>query len=400
MDVVVRKYGGSSLATPQHILRAAKQISEIHHAGHSVVTVVSAMGKTTDELVDLAYSVSPQPNRRELDMLLTTGERISMSLLSMALHDLDCPAISFTGSQAGVLTNGDHSDAQIDSIKPFRVTESLRNRRPVVIAGYQGVDPKTKEITTLGRGGSDTTAVAMAGHFQSKRCEILKDVEGLFTADPKCVPEAKSISSIDYDTLIEMCYWGSNILHQRSVEHAKKLNVPVYIGSSTNPESGTLVTDQVGDDEKPIILSINSHKQVLRFSVQGSSKEETEANWQQQISSLSLPNPRQMDSVWDEENSRLINYCCGDIELLQTVKAYCSELPGFQFAEPELSSITVTCSHGLTEQDSMLASSLLKDAGIEIFHRILTKKSATFVIAKENRMSGSIALHKMVESRC
>ncbi|UEM14950.1 aspartate kinase [Bradyrhizobium barranii subsp. barranii] len=184
---IVQKYGGVCLETPEKIRAVARSLADLHSRGHRVVAIVSAMGKTTDELIKAAYQVSPHPNRRELDILLTTGERISMSLMSMALSDLGAPAISFTGSQAGVMTDESHSSARILDVRPARVLEELGRGRIVVLAGFQGVNPRTKEITTLGRGGSDTTAVAMAAALKAERCEIIKEVDGICSADPRVV---------------------------------------------------------------------------------------------------------------------------------------------------------------------------------------------------------------------
>jgi aspartate kinase len=219
--IIVQKYGGVCLETPAKIRAVARSLADLHRRGHRVVAIVSAMGKTTDQLIEMAYQVSPTPNRRELDMLLTTGERISMSLMSMALSDLGVPAISFTGSQAGVMTDGSHSSARIVDVRPIRVREELDRGRVVVLAGFQGVNPATREITTLGRGGSDTTAVAMAAALKAERCEIIKDVDGICSADPRIVPDAKPLRQVDFASLSEMCFWGAKILHFRSVELAQ-----------------------------------------------------------------------------------------------------------------------------------------------------------------------------------
>src|SRR3954469_24007300 len=207
-SIIVQKYGGACLETPAKIRAVAASVADLHRRGHRVVTIVSAMGKTTDELIRMAYQVSPQPNRRELDMLLTTGERISMSLMSMALADLGVPAISFTGSQAGVMTDASHSAARIIDVRPVRVREELDRGRIVVLAGFQGVNPATREITTLGRGGSDTTAVAMAAALKAARCEIIKEVDGVCTADPRVVSDSRPIGKLDFAALGEMCFWG------------------------------------------------------------------------------------------------------------------------------------------------------------------------------------------------
>src|SRR5580698_5462590 len=194
--IIVQKYGGTCLETPAKIRAIASGLADLHRRGHRVVVIVSAMGRTTDELIEMAHQVSPHPNRRELDMLLTTGERISMSLMSMALSDLGVPAISFTGSQAGVMTDESHSSARILDVRPIRVREELDRGRIVVLAGFQGVSPATREITTLGRGGSDTTAVAMAAALRAERCEIIKEVDGIYTTDPRTVGSARKLSAI------------------------------------------------------------------------------------------------------------------------------------------------------------------------------------------------------------
>lgn len=238
--LVVQKYGGSSLATPKHIQRAAQRIAEMKKSGVSVVIVASAMGHMTDHLLKLAEKTVKVPPPREVDMLLTAGERISMSLLSMALLELGIPAISFTGSQSGIITNNDHTEAKIIDIRPNRIIEELNQGKVVIIAGFQGVSEK-KEITTLGRGGSDTTAIALAAVLKADRCEILTDVDGLYSADPRIVPEAKVLTSVDYDSALEMASLGAK-MQARSIELAKKYKVDVRITSSHSAENkGTQV---------------------------------------------------------------------------------------------------------------------------------------------------------------
>lgn len=240
MALVVQKYGGSSLATPRHIRLAAERIASVRTRGFDVVVVVSAMGDTTDHLLALARDTVPQPPPRELDMLLTAGERISMSLLAMSLQEQDVPAISFTGSQSGIITSADHGRATITEIRPQRIQAALQEGKVVIVAGFQGVS-ECKEITTLGRGGSDTTAVALAASLSAERCEILTDVEGIFSADPRIVPEAMLFSHLSYDVCLEMASLGAK-MHARSIELAKRYGVEVWIGSSQHHESsGTLV---------------------------------------------------------------------------------------------------------------------------------------------------------------
>jgi aspartate kinase len=235
------KFGGTSLATPERIKEVAKLVAAERAAGRDVIAVVSAMGDTTDDLVRLARTISPSPPKREIDMLLTAGERISMALLSMAINELGYESISFTGSQSGIVTDTSHTRAKIVDVRAFRVRDELEKHRVVIVAGFQGVS-SAKEVTTLGRGGSDTTAVALAAAFSADSCEIYTDVDGIFTADPNIVPWAKKIDEISYDEMLEMAFCGAQVLHSRSVEVARRFGVPVRVRSSFRKEMGTVVT--------------------------------------------------------------------------------------------------------------------------------------------------------------
>ncbi|EAQ00528.1 aspartate kinase [Janibacter sp. HTCC2649] len=246
MPIVVQKYGGSSLADAESIKRVARRIAETKKAGNDVVVAVSAMGDSTDELVDLAQDVSPVPAPRELDMLMTAGERISMALVAMAIHDLGISARSFTGSQAGVITDEAHGKAKIIDVTPGRITEALGKGHVVIVAGFQGVSQTTKEITTLGRGGTDTTAVALAAALGADVCEIYTDVDGVFTADPRIVPKARKIDRISAEEMLELAASGSKVLHLRSVEYARRYDIPIHVRSSFTPKEGTIVSDQPG----------------------------------------------------------------------------------------------------------------------------------------------------------
>lgn len=225
--VVVQKYGGSSVATPERLRQVAARVAETARLGVRVVVVVSAMGKTTDELLALAGSVSPSPPRRELDMLLTCGERISMALLAMALHDLGVPAISFTGSQSGILTNDRHSGARIIEVRPVRIQDELERGHVVIVAGFQGMSYK-REITTLGRGGSDTTAVALAAALGAQSCEIYSDVDGVYSADPRVVPEARHIEYLGYPEMQELAGHGAKVLNAQAVEWAQRAGIIIH----------------------------------------------------------------------------------------------------------------------------------------------------------------------------
>src|SRR6187549_2704438 len=237
MGVVVQKYGGSSVADVQKLKQVAERIMHTRKQGHDVVVVVSAMGDTTDELLAMAKQVSPTPDRRELDMLLSAGERISMALLSMAIRGLGGDAISFTGSQSGIITNDRHVDARIIEVRPFRVQDELANGKIVVIAGYQGVSYR-REVTTLGRGGSDTTAVAMAAALGAEYCEICSDVDGVYTADPRVVPQATRIGTLSYEETQELAESGAKVLNAQAVEFAKEKGIAIYARATRSPLPG------------------------------------------------------------------------------------------------------------------------------------------------------------------
>ena len=249
MSLIVQKFGGSSVADADSIKRVARRIVDTHEAGHEVVVVVSAMGDTTDDLIDLAEQVSPAPAARELDMLLTAGERISMAVLAMAIHDLGAEARSYTGSQAGMITDSAHGAARIVNVTPGRIRAALDDRAIPIVAGFQGVAHDTKDITTLGRGGTDTTAVALAAALEADVCEIYTDVDGVFTADPRIVPRARRLSSVTYEEMLELAAAGAKVLHLRSVEYARRFNPPIHVRSSFSARQGTWVlSDQAQQD--------------------------------------------------------------------------------------------------------------------------------------------------------
>jgi aspartate kinase len=250
MALVVQKYGGSSVADAEGIRRVAKRIVGTKQAGNQVVVVVSAMGDTTDELIDLANGVSPAPPGRELDMLLTSGERISMALLAMAIATLGMEARSFTGSQAGVITDDVHGRARIIDVTPGRISSALAEGAIPIVAGFQGVSQNTKDITTLGRGGSDTTAVALAAALSADVCEIYTDVDGVFTEDPRLVRGARRIPRITYEEMLEMAACGAKVLIPRCVEYARRYNLPIHVRSSFSDKTGTWVSGHAGDESE------------------------------------------------------------------------------------------------------------------------------------------------------
>jgi len=250
MGLIVAKFGGSSVADAASVLRVAKRIVDTKNSGNEVVVIVSAMGDTTDELLDLAREVSPNPPGRELDMLLTAGERISMAVLAMAISDLGYEARSYTGSQAGLITDSEHGKARIVDVTPGRIKEALSEGAIPIIAGFQGVARDTKDITTLGRGGSDLTAVAIAAALDADVCEIYTDVDGIFSADPRIVPKARQVPRITYDEMMELAAAGAKVLHLRCVEYAKRFDMPIHVRSSFSDKEGTFVIADLADQSK------------------------------------------------------------------------------------------------------------------------------------------------------
>ncbi len=247
MSVIVQKFGGSSVADVERIRKVAARVAARRAEGHQLVVVVSAMGDTTDELLSLARRMSADPPRRELDMLLTCGERISMALLSMALHEQGVPAISFTGSQSGIITDDTHAQARIVEVRPVRIREELSKGKVVIVAGYQGVS-RNREVTTLGRGGSDTTAVALAAALGAEACEIYSDVDGVFSADPRVVPEARKMQTLDYGTMQELAAAGARVLNAQAVEFARSAGIVIDARSTHGEGTGS----RIGPDPAPV----------------------------------------------------------------------------------------------------------------------------------------------------
>jgi aspartate kinase len=271
VGLVVQKYGGSSVADAERIKRVAERIVATRRSGNDVVVVVSAMGDTTDELIDLAEQIVPVPSGREFDMLLTAGERISMALLAMAINSLGYKAESFTGSQAGVLTTSVHGKARIVNITPGRVRSSLTAGNVAIVAGFQGFSKETMNITTLGRGGSDTTAVALAAALEADVCEVYTDVDGVYTADPRIVPNARRLAKVTYEEMLELAASGAKILHLRSVEYGRRYGVPIHVRSSFSNNPGTIVAGHMEDlvVEDAIISGVAHDRSEVKVTVVG-----------------------------------------------------------------------------------------------------------------------------------
>ncbi|MCH8900159.1 MAG: aspartate kinase [Acidobacteria bacterium] len=267
MALVVQKFGGTSLADADRIRHVAERVTENHTAGNRVVVVVSAMGETTDELIGLAGNVSERAHPREMDMLLTAGERISMALVAMAIEDYGVPAVSFTGSQAGILTTSVHGKAEIVDITPFRVRDALDEGKVVIVAGFQGVSPDSKDVTTLGRGGSDATAVALAAALGANVCEIYTDVDGIFTADPRLVAAARKLDEISYEEMLEYAGAGAGVLMPRSVEYALRHDIPIHVRSSFHDGVGTWVKEETM--EEPAVRGVAHDDAETKLTIHG-----------------------------------------------------------------------------------------------------------------------------------
>ena len=272
MGLIVQKYGGSSVADADGMKRVANRIVSAKRDGNQVVVVVSAMGDTTDELIELAKQITPIPSGRELDMLLTAGERISMALLAMAITNLGHEARSFTGSQAGVITTSAHGRARIIDVTPGRIQEALKEGAIAIVAGFQGISQDTKDVTTLGRGGSDTTAVALAAALDADVCEIYTDVDGVFSADPRVVPNARKLKTVTYDEMLELAASGAKVLHLRCVEYARRYDLPIHVRSSFTTNEGTWVVK-----DHPVSHSLGKGTHMEQAIISGIAHDKSEA---------------------------------------------------------------------------------------------------------------------------
>lgn len=393
--LIVQKFGGATLSTAEKIRQVASRIGAQVNAGNQIVAVVSAMGSTTNELISLAQQVSPNPTLREMDMLLSVGERISMSLMSMALNDLGIKATSLTGSQAGILTDDSHSNAFIQDIKGTRVQEALAKNAVVVIAGFQGVSPVTKEITTLGRGGTDTTAIAMTAFLGAHHCEILKDVSAVFSADPRLVPEAKPLRELSYEQMAEMTFWGAKVLHYRSVELALRENVDVYVGPASEIADGTWIRAKGSTMyEKLGLLSLNSFEKVLRLSSSKaeltSSFKDLEKSW----AAAQIPSP-QFLSI-EHGGGKCEAWITGPGEILAAIEKWVPSQNEWGLESGSWSSVTATCA-GTTS--GPLTESIMKTLATEGIKPLAcrwTSLGLTLLVPADVRVRTIQCLHGLV----
>lgn len=389
--IIVQKHGGACLETPAKIRAVASSLADLHRRGHRVVAIVSAMGKTTDELIKMAYQVSPHPNRRELDMLLTTGERISMSLMSMALSDLGVPAISFTGSQAGVMTDQSHSSARILDVRPIRVLEELDRGRIVVLAGFQGVNPVNKEVTTLGRGGSDTTAVAMAAALKAESCEIIKEVDGVCSADPRIVTNAIPLRQLDFAALSEMCFWGAKVLHFRSVELAQNQNVPLVIKRSGGTEDSTTVMKEVNGMETGKVLAVNSMARIEHVEIDSADLNQGFEKFAKHLKQNGLSWPQLLASAFTDGKTRIMLTC--DPEWLDALLRTLERVQDLRKQRETLSSVSLTCFGGVSSDLPFRAIQVLQQHGIVADKYVMSPHSVSLFVPVESREAAVKALH-------
>lgn len=391
MSLIVQKFGGSSVATVEQIQDIAKNVTALKQKGHQVIVVVSAMGKTTDQLSALAYQVSKTPTRRELDMLLSTGERVASSLMAMAISDQGCEAISLTGSQAGILTDDSHTNAQIIDIRPIRIEEELKKNRVIVLAGFQGVSPKTKEITTLGRGGTDLTAVAMAQYFKSERCEILKEVDGVYSADPKLVSNARQIPELNFQTLQELTFWGAKMIHHRAAELAANNKLPIYVGLAHGKGTGTLIHEGVKMFEEKRILSVNSHNQVLKIQITSSSQGESYKLFGAFLKKNNLPWPQILDSTQSEKGCFML--ITAPLEALESITNLSQKVNEINMASTNLASVTATCAGAIGSDLIGNLTMKLDEKGYKPYHVLLSPMSVTYIVDSKDRESVIKVLH-------
>ncbi|MCM3411069.1 aspartate kinase [Metabacillus litoralis] len=401
MGIIVQKFGGTSVGSVERIQNVANRVIQEKDAGNDVVVVVSAMGKSTDQLVDLAGQLTSKPSKREMDMLLTTGEQITISLLSMALIEKGYDAISFTGWQAGIETESTHGNARITNIYPQKINKELEKGKVVVVAGFQGVAVEG-QITTLGRGGSDTTAVALAAALKADKCDIYTDVTGVFTTDPRFVKEARKLESISYDEMLELANLGAGVLHPRAVEFAKNYNIPLEVRSSMENERGTIIEEEAEMEQNLIVRGIAFEDQVTRVSVLGLPNELTTLST---IFSTLAKNGLNVDIIiqnttTDNKTSISFSVKTNDLEdTIRVLEQYKEEL-GYERVESEsgLAKVSIVGS-GMVSNPGVAAEmyDVLAKQGIEVKMVSTSEIKVSTVISQAHMVSAVDTLHNAFE---
>lgn len=389
MNLIVQKFGGATLSDIGKIKLVANRINELKKAKKNIIIIVSAMGKTTDNLIWQSYDLSQHPNQRELDVLLSTGEIISSAFLAIALNDIGCPAISFNGTQAGINTDNNHTNASIQFIESTRIEASLKEGKVVILAGFQGIG-NNGDITTLGRGGSDTTALAIAAHFDAERCEILKDFPAIYSADPQIVKEAIPLTNLSYEQLLDMTFWGANVLQYRSVEIAKNYNVPLYVGPAHTNQNGTLVED-MKMIENAEVMALNSYANVLRVHSPLETLSES-INWLKDfVAKKNIPFPQLIHTERAEGGIDL--FMTAPIENLGSIA---SEMCSQSYVSEGLCSVTATC-QGSTKPELLdKVINLLEKNEIRVIYMIISAMSVTVFIRPVYRIQAIEILHQLV----
>lgn len=401
LGIIVQKFGGTSVGSVERIQNVANRVIQEKDAGNDVVVVVSAMGKSTDQLVDLAGQLTSKPSKREMDMLLTTGEQITISLLSMALIEKGYDAISFTGWQAGIETESTHGNARITNIYPQKINKELEKGKVVVVAGFQGVAVEG-QITTLGRGGSDTTAVALAAALKADKCDIYTDVTGVFTTDPRFVKEARKLESISYDEMLELANLGAGVLHPRAVEFAKNYNIPLEVRSSMENERGTIIEEEAEMEQNLIVRGIAFEDQVTRVSVLGLPNELTTLST---IFSTLAKNGLNVDIIIQNtttDNKTSISFSVKTSDLEDTIRVleqYKEEL-GYERVESEsgLAKVSIVGS-GMVSNPGVAAEmfDVLAKQGIEVKMVSTSEIKVSTVISQAHMVSAVDTLHNAFE---
>ena len=392
MSLIVQKFGGSSVANKERVFNVARRIIETYKKGNSVVVVVSAQGDTTDDLIEKAAEISKNPSKREMDMLLSTGEQISISLLAMAIHELGYPAISLTGWQVGLNTDASYSNARISKISAERIKKELEHKNIVVVAGFQGIN-KFEDITTLGRGGSDTSAVALAAALGADLCEIYTDVDGVYTADPRIVKNAKKMDVISFDEMLELASMGANVLHNRSVEMAKKYNVNLCVRSSLNNNEGTVVKE-VSSMEKMLVKGVAHDLDVARISL---CDIEDKPGVAFKVFSLLAKNGINVDIILQSigrENKKDISFTVSKSNMQRAVELLCAnkEVIGFEDIKAADSFAKVSIVGAGMVNNPGVASSMFEalcEAGINI-HMISTSEIKVSVLISEKNAEKAV----------
>lgn len=395
MKIIVQKYGGSSVADITKIKKIAEMIAEVRRQDFAVVVVVSAMGKTTNSLIELAQQISQTPPHREMDMLLSTGERITMSLLCIALQELGLNAISLTGSQAGIITNDRHNDARVIEVRPFRVQDELEKGKVVVVGGFQGVSYK-RDITTLGRGGSDTSAVALAAALDAERCEIYSDVDGVYSTDPSIVKEAKHLPEISYQQMQEMSFAGAKVLNAQAVQFAKEANIAIYARSAFQPGKETIVRKLAAGISKGI-TSVVYESDLVRIQIKAAAEQ---FDWlmnyfkEKQIALKELNFSLTPGTEMQTKASFLISYknVYDWLNIEEELKSNLSDAITFDYSLGALSLI----GEGLNADNETLYETfcLLKANGITVFGITTTAFRISLLLQKEELSKGVQLLHK------